>query len=421
MADYEVSSAVDTFMQSTDQAGMRTNLALGNAATKSTGTTAGTVAEGDDSRFTNSRTPTGSAGGDLSGTYPNPTVSKLQGRTVSSTAPTSGQVLGWNGTQWVPVAASGSSEEYPLLVVVFSGPAIGTYTIPSNYKWCDLILASGGEGGDGGNIRSSSDGESSYGAIGGKGGSCGTVIERRRLWVYGGTIGYDLGAGGAGGAGGVLQSGATYAVGNTGGTGGTSRLWWANAPLNFPNTRIGIVNYADDRSRQPSFSIGSAGGYLTQGTTPQITSWNSQPLAIVQPGAGGSGAASDTTNDSVINGGVACDANGMLVDQNGDRTSFVYEGRVGFPDADPIPPSNNVVGFSVGFFGGAGGAGVFADAPVGAYSRGGDGGDAQPGGGGGGGGGCFCGTNAVSNGTDGMRAGNGGDGGGGFFVLFLSK
>jgi hypothetical protein len=44
----------------------------------------------------------GVAGGDLSGNYPNPAVAKLQGTAVSSTAPTSGQVLAFNGTSWTP-------------------------------------------------------------------------------------------------------------------------------------------------------------------------------------------------------------------------------------------------------------------------------------------------------------------------------
>jgi hypothetical protein len=52
----------------------RTNLGLGNSATRNVGTTAGTVAAGDDARFTDARTPTGAAGGDLTGTYPSPSL-----------------------------------------------------------------------------------------------------------------------------------------------------------------------------------------------------------------------------------------------------------------------------------------------------------------------------------------------------------
>ena len=46
--------------------------------------------------------PTGAAGGDLGGTYPNPYVVAIQGTAVTSTAPTTGQALIYSGSVWSP-------------------------------------------------------------------------------------------------------------------------------------------------------------------------------------------------------------------------------------------------------------------------------------------------------------------------------
>lgn len=60
---------------------------------------------GSQADFLNSLKMTGqSANGDLGGTFPSPTVVKIQGISISTTAPSAGQVLQFNGTNWVPTA-----------------------------------------------------------------------------------------------------------------------------------------------------------------------------------------------------------------------------------------------------------------------------------------------------------------------------
>lgn len=77
---------------------------------------------------------TASVGGDLSGNLPNPTVAKIQGYSVAATAPANGQVLTWNGSAWVPSAASsGGSGGGGVLFYMNYGTA-GGGTIPTGAK-----------------------------------------------------------------------------------------------------------------------------------------------------------------------------------------------------------------------------------------------------------------------------------------------
>jgi hypothetical protein len=63
----------------------------------------------------------GSLAGDVTGTQNSTTVTKLQNRTVASTAPTTGQVLKYDGTQWTPGTDNTSSYQNVIIVAKSGG------------------------------------------------------------------------------------------------------------------------------------------------------------------------------------------------------------------------------------------------------------------------------------------------------------
>lgn len=348
-------------------------------------------------------------------------VTGLRGRVIATTTPTTGQVLGWNGTQWEPTSAGGSVE-YEILKVLIVGPTTGIYTVPSGYKYADIYAAGGGGGGGCGAYTNLPSGG---GISGGGGGASGVFGRREKMYVEGALVGYNIGAGGAGGfmdfsgvpsagqAGqGTLIDMAVSGVGITVLDCGfyiNPQLYTGGQPGGFSSASGGYLGFAD-----PWIQDTQSGGSGVSGGVGQLPSNSIISSQTLYVSAGASGGGVDIAA-TLYDGGNILDRNYMLYSGG---AAIEYKGTIsnsGTIDATARPDLSPI------FFGGAGGAAASASTTsiyTGSNYRAGNGANGQPGCGGGGGG---CMYDDVGMGPSSYVAGSGGNGGAGFLLMYLYK
>ena len=351
----------------------------------------GTAVITTDSRLSDSRTPTGAASGDLSGTYPAPEVIKLRGYSVSITSPSDNQAIIFNSSATAfqnSTLTIGTISGLSADLAAKAGTAIiqaftssGTWTKPTGAKSINVQLFGAGGGGGSGRKDTTAATVKCGGGGGGGGGFLNVNIPADQLAS---TELITIGAGGSGGAGvsstsnggaGIIGGSTSFnsviCVGGVGGNGGTASAGQAGTGLLQANSGAGAsVSGGTGVSGNPAsvsvvMQIGGAGGGSGGGNS----------VGNIGSG-GGAGGRSNVGN---LNGGAAGSSSGGA-------------GGTG------IDNSTNI--FYVGSGGGGGGGGFAVSG-----GAGGDGG--FPAGGGGGGGAT----------TSGGSSGAGGAGQNGFAII----
>jgi hypothetical protein len=237
-------------MDDADNTAQRTTLGLGNASTRNVGTTAGTVAAGDDSRLSDARTPTAHAASHVTGGS-----DAIQSATASQNGlATSAQITKLDGIKaGSDVTGPASATDNALVrfdgttgkLVQNSGATIsdaGVITAPT-LQSTPGNTSGAGVGGDGGSVDMRGGSGAEDGASSASGGNGGFILTAGGAAYVDDSLGYQF----AGGTGGNINT----AGGNASGTG-------AGAPGGAINTsdgggsidtRTGIIELGPEGSR----------------------------------------------------------------------------------------------------------------------------------------------------------------------------